>query len=336
MECDGSLVLPFPNGGHTESAKFLRHYFDLAEHLPDDLSRIMSRFKESDKKAHDLLDEIDDLSKQSGSNAKTLEKLKVYQEIKDEKIKLAKQINAIVVGNVEQLSEQKVKSQIEIIRYKENSITPSTSTRRESIEDTPSRYDSPDEDRWIRSNKIKKALIFEDMSRDSSTSDSECSDVIEVFSGEEAPEVIQDIPRKSQSASPPATGSPNWSNLWMLVDVACERSAEEEKLSKKEMARNRKLTKAGTSKKIQKTNEDKTAKIEIIESDDESDEEETAKSRKKPLKNKNRKASDSVLKYCICNKPSFGRMVACDDHDCPIEWFHFNCVRVKKIPKGEW
>lgn len=41
-------------------------------------------------------------------------------------------------------------------------------------------------------------------------------------------------------------------------------------------------------------------------------------------------------KYCICNQVSFGRMVACDNPQCPIEWFHFACVKLEEEPKGKW
>eukprot|EP00295_Goniomonas_pacifica_P029098 CAMPEP_0175948186 /NCGR_PEP_ID=MMETSP0108-20121206/28308_1 /TAXON_ID=195067 ORGANISM="Goniomonas pacifica, Strain CCMP1869" /NCGR_SAMPLE_ID=MMETSP0108 /ASSEMBLY_ACC=CAM_ASM_000204 /LENGTH=221 /DNA_ID=CAMNT_0017273913 /DNA_START=8 /DNA_END=673 /DNA_ORIENTATION=- len=30
--------------------------------------------------------------------------------------------------------------------------------------------------------------------------------------------------------------------------------------------------------------------------------------------------------YCICKQVSFGEMIACDNADCPTEWFHFQCV----------
>ncbi|VDK89597.1 unnamed protein product, partial [Dibothriocephalus latus] len=30
--------------------------------------------------------------------------------------------------------------------------------------------------------------------------------------------------------------------------------------------------------------------------------------------------------YCLCQQVSYGEMVACDNRDCPIEWFHFSCV----------
>ncbi|RKP25395.1 plan Homeodomain finger of tumor Supressor Ing4 [Syncephalis pseudoplumigaleata] len=40
--------------------------------------------------------------------------------------------------------------------------------------------------------------------------------------------------------------------------------------------------------------------------------------------------------YCFCQQVSFGEMVACDNPDCDIEWFHFECVGLKQLPKGEW
>ncbi|KAM7260037.1 hypothetical protein ACFE04_015778 [Oxalis oulophora] len=40
--------------------------------------------------------------------------------------------------------------------------------------------------------------------------------------------------------------------------------------------------------------------------------------------------------YCYCNQVSFGDMVACDNPECKIEWFHFGCVGVKETPKGKW
>lgn len=41
-------------------------------------------------------------------------------------------------------------------------------------------------------------------------------------------------------------------------------------------------------------------------------------------------------KYCTCQQVSFGEMIACDNIDCPIEWFHFSCVELKSKPKGKW
>lgn len=41
-------------------------------------------------------------------------------------------------------------------------------------------------------------------------------------------------------------------------------------------------------------------------------------------------------KYCTCQQVSFGEMIACDNKECPIEWFHFPCVNLKLKPKGKW
>lgn len=41
-------------------------------------------------------------------------------------------------------------------------------------------------------------------------------------------------------------------------------------------------------------------------------------------------------RYCTCHQVSFGEMIACDNKDCPIEWFHFACVDLKVKPNGKW
>ncbi|EFX81509.1 inhibitor of growth protein 3-like [Daphnia pulex] len=41
-------------------------------------------------------------------------------------------------------------------------------------------------------------------------------------------------------------------------------------------------------------------------------------------------------RYCLCNQVSYGDMVACDNPDCPLEWFHYACVDITAPPKGKW
>ncbi|KGG52070.1 hypothetical protein DI09_215p20, partial [Mitosporidium daphniae] len=40
--------------------------------------------------------------------------------------------------------------------------------------------------------------------------------------------------------------------------------------------------------------------------------------------------------YCFCKQVAFGEMIACDNDDCDIKWFHFECVNMKTLPKGVW
>ena len=45
---------------------------------------------------------------------------------------------------------------------------------------------------------------------------------------------------------------------------------------------------------------------------------------------------DDTRKYCTCRSVSYGNMVACDNDDCPYEWFHWNCVGMTREPAGKW
>ena len=40
--------------------------------------------------------------------------------------------------------------------------------------------------------------------------------------------------------------------------------------------------------------------------------------------------------FCICNGPSAGTMIACDDDKCAIQWFHLDCVGLASAPSGDW
>ena len=38
--------------------------------------------------------------------------------------------------------------------------------------------------------------------------------------------------------------------------------------------------------------------------------------------------------YCFCKNVSYGDMIACDNKECPYEWFHFACVGLIQKPEG--
>ncbi|CED82802.1 inhibitor of growth protein 4-like isoform x3 [Phaffia rhodozyma] len=48
------------------------------------------------------------------------------------------------------------------------------------------------------------------------------------------------------------------------------------------------------------------------------------------------KVTDHEPRYCYCNDVSYGEMVACDNDDCAIEWFHISCCGMTKVPTGKW
>lgn len=47
-------------------------------------------------------------------------------------------------------------------------------------------------------------------------------------------------------------------------------------------------------------------------------------------------AGEDTEVYCTCRSVSHGDMVACDNDDCPYEWFHWKCVGLTREPPGTW
>ncbi|XBW38643.1 hypothetical protein QEN19_004231 [Hanseniaspora menglaensis] len=53
-----------------------------------------------------------------------------------------------------------------------------------------------------------------------------------------------------------------------------------------------------------------------------------------PLAKKKRTASHNEETYCICEQIAYGEMIACDNKNCPYEWFHLQCVGLTKLPSN--
>ena len=46
--------------------------------------------------------------------------------------------------------------------------------------------------------------------------------------------------------------------------------------------------------------------------------------------------ANEVNAFCSCQGVEEGRMIACANSSCKIEWFHYKCVGIKRAPKGDW
>ena len=62
----------------------------------------------------------------------------------------------------------------------------------------------------------------------------------------------------------------------------------------------------------------------------------SAKRKAKSFKKSSKAPLDSSELWCICGGPECGDMIACAHKDCPMEWFHFQCVGLSTAPSGEW
>ena len=45
---------------------------------------------------------------------------------------------------------------------------------------------------------------------------------------------------------------------------------------------------------------------------------------------------DNLKTYCFCKGKGTGDMIGCDNPQCPYEWIHIACAKIKKVPKGKW
>ena len=40
--------------------------------------------------------------------------------------------------------------------------------------------------------------------------------------------------------------------------------------------------------------------------------------------------------WCLCREPEYGRMIECSNEDCPTQWYHYECVNIRRCPRGKW
>lgn len=55
-----------------------------------------------------------------------------------------------------------------------------------------------------------------------------------------------------------------------------------------------------------------------------------------PSKDSSAVASSSNEVFCLCGGKDEGRMIACDNSNCAIEWYHYKCIDISRKPKGKW
>ena len=47
-------------------------------------------------------------------------------------------------------------------------------------------------------------------------------------------------------------------------------------------------------------------------------------------------SSQDEEKWCYCKSAASGTMIGCENDNCQIKWFHVECLRLSRIPKGKW
>ena len=54
------------------------------------------------------------------------------------------------------------------------------------------------------------------------------------------------------------------------------------------------------------------------------------------LENKDAGEESSENVGCYCRDKEDGKMIACNNKDCAIQWFHTTCLRITKLALGKW
>lgn len=106
---------------------------------------------------------------------------------------------------------------------------------------------------------------------------------------------------------------------------------------------------AKTEEKVEKTvkrqRRQRTHQETVSKEEEKKEEKEKPKKKKKRKAKKDKEGEKSPIDfpvdpdeptYCLCDQVSYGEMIGCDNEECPIEWFHFNCVGLTTKPKGKW
>ena len=50
-------------------------------------------------------------------------------------------------------------------------------------------------------------------------------------------------------------------------------------------------------------------------------------------------SNDSNLVWCYCRRDEeFDNMIACDNKQCAIQWYHLSCLKISQsqVPEGKW
>ncbi|XP_021954820.1 inhibitor of growth protein 2 isoform X2 [Folsomia candida] len=349
------------------SATYMEDYLDCVENLPDDIQRNMSRMrdldiqyskymKELETAMEDLMEQIDveqaderedeeDLEqlektrrrrKYSKARSSVQEILMKAQDIGDEKLQIAQNVQDNIENKARQLELDK--KNLEYGRENENQETPKEERERpgikrarrakhevfvpsimgpstlevtsyvDSIQDEPKpstsrgghHYNSHANEKTVHHSTAASSATHDTQDRKTSTASQP-----------------DQVPTTTARERHSTKGSRNNETESSTPSRASERTVSAS------------ASVASPAKQVQKAN--------VVEK--------KGKKRKSTKQSKSKDASppddaDTIdpdePTYCLCDQISYGEMIGCDNDLCPIEWFHFSCVSLTHKPKGKW
>lgn len=313
------------------SAKYVDHYLDAVENLPDEIQRFITRIRELDVKYRSCLRDVDyfyeqwancptselegNATKRNRAMTRIQQSLIAAQELGDEKLQIVQQLTDLIEGKTRQLDQDfknldydKEEVKMETISIKDNrsvspvNSSPSTPSFTLSIPATAALGTQPSSSSNGNASanngggergtkRARRARNDTGSGIDVDNSDSNTKPEISIKQTQAS------VTQKKPSSSSGSTGNSNSNNN--------ANSNNNKKKRKKSGRTSNSANNNGSGSR------DDTPPIEEAIDPDE------------PT-------------YCLCDQISFGEMILCDNDLCPIEWFHFSCVSLMTKPKGKW
>lgn len=327
--------------------EFIEHYIDSLENLPLDVQRHVSQIREYDYLYSNKLQTISRYlclyQKESNGplKRKYLNKIQKClirsQQYADEKLCLISQIVELVDGRSQQLSKD-----VEILSHDQkeeedprnsNSINNSTQNRVKISEKKQTIMEKPVRDSiYVKPKRVRRVRAPDKVADKSDRLSNRANNRAEYEDEDEPMEEEEDIEIKPRKDSKKKDRD---SKVTREKEKEKEATIKEEKEDRKETEnsnnnnsnkKNDRKEKSSAGKVTKKTSNAKPSNSKIKKK----------KKKEKEVLPEDIPVDPDEPTYCICNRISYGDMIGCDNQDCKIEWFHFDCLNLTHKPKGKW
>uniref|UniRef100_T1IYD5 Inhibitor of growth protein n=1 Tax=Strigamia maritima TaxID=126957 RepID=T1IYD5_STRMM len=336
---------------------YLEDYLEIIEHLPQELRDRFTEMREMDLQVQNAMDSLDERVKQLFAQAKKLKpeqreadynKLRqdYYKALEDadEKVQIANQIYDLVDRYLRRLDQELQKFKMEL-EADNAGITEILERRSLELDNPPQPLNHQQ-----KSEKRKYSV------HSNSVNHHEKRMSIDKLIPPPSIEQIQEPPVKYRSSSGSSTpilsatttvsNHTNTNPVAVSNPVASVASVTTPPVQQPSIAYSLGHIGAGSNAiaaaasqaiaATQQVDRNSQARVAPLESSTESDEVNCPNVVEESGQGIDWTYDPNEPRYCICNQVSYGDMVACDNTDCPFEWFHYACVNITQPPKGKW
>ncbi|EAS33451.3 PHD finger domain-containing protein [Coccidioides immitis RS] len=101
-------------------------------------------------------------------------------------------------------------------------------------------------------------------------------------------------------------------------------------------AGSRKRSPASATSVVEEEDESMLSSADLSDSENNVSRRQAGRDSDEEMEDEEDETGEDTKVYCTCRSVSHGDMVACDNDNCPYEWFHWKCVGLTREPLGTW